>query len=212
MRVCLAFAVLLCCATISRADGVNEHLLAGARAFRAQRYDVALTEFRLVERGGGAADLAIYLGPTLYKLGRLDEARQVLARAHRSGSVDAVAEYYLGLAWYRLGLVRLARSVFVSIDARDAGPKLAEGAAHFVADIDAHAAAAMATTPLLDVADTLERSEPISALDQAEEAFLRARVGSPERLRAAAIIVRIGAGDHDAIARQAASEHGARAP
>ncbi len=211
MRARLAFAVLLCWATTSRADGVNEHLLAGARAFRAQRYDVALAEFRLVERAGGAPDLAIYLGPTLYKMGRLDEARQVLGRAHRSGSIDAVAEYYLGLSWYRLGLVRLARSVFASIDARDAGPKLAEGAAHFVADIDARAAAT-ATTPLLDVADMLERSQPMAALDQAEEAFLRARVGSPERLRAAALIVRIGAADRDAIARQAASERGARLP
>jgi tetratricopeptide (TPR) repeat protein len=203
--------VLLLASTVARADGADAHLLAGARAFRAQQYDAALAEFRQVERAGGAADLALYLGPTLYKLGRFDEARQVLARAHRRGGTDAVAEYYLGLTWYHLGLVRLARSVFVGLDARDVGPKLAEGASRFVADLDARAAAAGAVLPLLSAAEMAEPSQPAVALDAAEEAFLRAAPGSPERNRAAALVARMG-GSGDSIARQASAEFGRARP
>jgi tetratricopeptide (TPR) repeat protein len=205
MRARLVAALLLLGAAAVRAQGVDAHLLAGARAFRAQQYDTALAEFRKVEQASGAPDLPLYLGPTLYKLGRYDEARQVLGRAHRNGSADAVAEYYLGLSWYRLGLVRLARGVFFALDAREAGPKLAEGAARFVADIDARAGAATATLPLLSAAETLEHSLPLVALDDAEEAFLRAAAGSPERARAAALVARLGP-PSDPIVRQAAAE------
>jgi hypothetical protein len=210
MRAGVLGLVLLASASLGRADGVDVHLLAGARAFRAQRYDVALAEFQQVERAGGAADLALYLGPTLYKLGRFAEARRVLAVAHRNGALDGVAEYYLGLTWYRLGLVRLARTVFAAIDARDAGPKLAEGAAHFIADIDARPA--RMATALLDVAEAMAPSEPVAALDQAEEAFLRAAVGSAERARAAALIARLPSGDRDPVAQQAALERAASTP
>jgi tetratricopeptide (TPR) repeat protein len=206
MRARLVVVALVLAGVAARADGVDGHLLAGARAFRAQQYETALGEFQKVEKTGGAPDLALYLGPTLYKLGRVDEARQVLARMHRHGPVDAVADYYLGLCWHRLGLLRLARTVFAAVDAGDAGPKLAAGAARFVADIDAHVAATASSAPWLAAAETLERAQPLVALDDAEEAFLRAPVGSPERARAAAIIGRLGDGDSDLIARQAAAE------
>jgi Flp pilus assembly protein TadD len=74
MRLRLIAALLLVAAS-AEADGADAHLLAGARAFRAQQYEAALSELLEVERAGAAPDLALYLGPTLYKLGRFDEAR-----------------------------------------------------------------------------------------------------------------------------------------
>ncbi len=200
----LVVVVLLLSAATADAQTVDPHLLAGARAFRAQQYAAALEEFRIVERAGGTPDLALYLGPTLYKLGRIDEARLVLARAHRAGGADAVSEYYLGLCWYRLGLVRLARQLFAALDPREAGPKLAEGAARFVAAIDARPVAA---APLVAAAEALAARDPLAALDAAEEAWLRAPAASVERGRAAAIIRRLGnIAGNDPIAAQAASE------
>lgn len=200
----LALVTAILAVAPAQAQSVDPHLLAGARAFRAQQYEAALSEFRLVQRAGGA-DLALYLGPTLYKLGRFDEARSVLARSYRSGDIDPVAHYYLGLCWYRLGLLRLARTVFVALDAAAVGPKLAAGAARFVAEIDARPAAPAA--PMISAADALATGDPAVALDAAEEAFLRATPRSAERARAAALIGRLGVGlSHDPVARQASSE------
>jgi tetratricopeptide (TPR) repeat protein len=197
--------VLVLRAVVADAQTVDPHLLSGARAFRAQQYATALEEFRIVERAGGTPDLALYLGPTLYKLGRIDEARSVLARAHRAGTADAITDYYLGLCWYRLGLVRLARQLFAGLDPREAGPKLADGAARFVAEIDGRPTAAAA--PLVAASESLLARDPVAALDAAEEAWLRSPVASAERGRAAALIRRLGSvAGHDAIATQAASE------
>src|SRR5260370_14096507 len=153
-RLVVTVALLVSTAPV-RADGpnANAHLLAGVRAFRAQSYELALAEFHQVEQAGGTPDLALYLGPTLYKLGRFDDARLVLARAHRAGSIDSVAEYYLGLTYYRLGLWRLARVVFATLDRNQAGPKLAEGAARFVAEIDRRPSATADAAPPLTAAE-----------------------------------------------------------
>jgi tetratricopeptide (TPR) repeat protein len=205
----LLVAALVLGAPPAAADNAIEaHLLAGARAFRAQKYEAALAEFREVERAGGTPDLPLYLGPTLYKAGRIDEARVVLDRMHRSGQTDAVAEYYLGLCWYRLGLVRLARALFSTIDSAAAGPKLAEGASRFIADIDARSIAPASVASLLATAETLEHAQPAAALDDAEEAFLRAPPGLPERMRAASLVVRLSAiaGTDDVVRRAAAEQ------
>lgn len=186
---------------------VTEHLLAGVRAFRAGRFDTALVEFRRVEQSGGATDLALYLGPTLYKLDRLEEARVVLAAYHRSGARDSVADYYLGLSYYRLGFLRLARETFLALDVHEAGPKLAEGARRFVAEIDRQATDGVDLSPLLAAAERLGNVEPSRALDAAEEAFLRARPETPERKRAAALISRFkDSASHDRVAHLARDE------
>jgi tetratricopeptide (TPR) repeat protein len=174
-------------------SSVTEHLLAGVRAFRAGRFDSALVEFRQVEQLGGASDLALYLGPTLYKLDRLQEARAVLAAYHRTGARDPVADYYLGLSYYRFGFLRLARETFLALDAHEAGPQLAEGARRFVAEIDRYATRGVDVSPLLTAAERLSNIEPSFALDVAEEAFLRAMPETPERKRAAALIGRFDA-------------------
>jgi FimV-like protein len=192
MTRALAAALCLVLSGAARADSsdVTAQLLDGVRAFRGDRFDEALVHFRDVERRGGAPDLALYLGPTLYKLGRYAEAQAVLARQHRRGPRDAVADYYLALTYHRLGLTQLARRVFAGLDAREAGPRLAEGAARFVAAIDARVPSPAELPRLLAQADTDDPARAAAALDAAEEALLRATPGSPERLRAATLVAR----------------------
>lgn len=191
LGLCLSTAVLVADVRVAGADpatvgDAGAHLLAGVRAFRADRHEEALREFRLVEQAGGSEDLALYLGPTLYKLERFEEARAVLARAHRAGVRDAVADYYLGLSYQRLGLGRLARAIFSSLDVDSAGPRLAAGAARFVAAIDGE----RARGTVADLLAAAERGPADLAFDQAAEAWLRSASGSPERSRAAALVVR----------------------
>jgi hypothetical protein len=155
-----------------------QHLLAGVRAFRAAQFEAALAEFTLVQQRGGAPDLPVYLGPTLYKLNRCDEARLVLAALRRSGRSDAVSDYYLAMSYYRIGLLQLAREVFAHLDVQDAGPKLAAGATRFIAEIDHAAAKGAEVDRWLATAEALERDDAARALDAAEEAFLRAERGS----------------------------------
>ncbi len=111
------------------------HLLAGARHFRAGRFEAALVEFRLVERAGAPpADLGLYLGPTLYKLGRLAESVEAFATLPPTAA-DPLADYYQGLAAFDLKLYRRARASFARV-IRDGGPKLAGSARRFLSEID----------------------------------------------------------------------------
>ena len=111
------------------------HLLAGARHFRAGRFTAALVEFRLVERAGSPpADLGLYLGPTLYKLGRLAEAVEAFSTLPGASS-DPLADYYHGLAAYDLKLYLRARVAFTRVE-RSGGPKLGGSAARFLAEIE----------------------------------------------------------------------------
>ncbi|MSP61563.1 MAG: hypothetical protein EXR72_14735 [Myxococcales bacterium] len=185
--------LLLLVATASgeRASDPREaHLFAGVRAFRADRFAEALDQFREVERAGGARQLGLYLGPTLFKLERYPEARAVLAARQRAGPPDGVADYYLALTYHRLGLSRLARLVFASIHGAEAGPRLAEGAARFIAAIDARPPTVDAAV-YLAAAEALETSRPDEAFDNAREALLRAAAGSSERARAALLVARL---------------------
>lgn len=122
----------------ARADAAatSRHLLTGVHAFRDGRYDEALVELRLVQASPDApADLAFYLGPTLYKLGRYQEALAVFVAA--PAARDALTDFYLGQTYYRLRLYRKARAVFDGLRARGLGPVLGAAAERYVATIDA---------------------------------------------------------------------------
>jgi hypothetical protein len=113
----------------------SRHLIEGVRAFREGRFSEALVEFRIVERAPDAPpELAFYLGPTLYKLGRHREALRVFlaSRAER----DALTNFYLATTCYQLRLYRLAREVFAKLHEGGLGPKLAGASARYVIRID----------------------------------------------------------------------------
>lgn len=111
------------------------HLLAGVRAFKAAHYEEALVELRVVARAKDAPDdLAFYLGPTLYKLGRYQEALGVFLASHAER--DTLTDFYLAQTYYQLALYRSARAVFADLRTRGLGPALDGAAARYVDQID----------------------------------------------------------------------------
>ena len=138
LRVCVA---TIACALVAldspaRADDVtSRHLLAGVRAFKAHDYETALVELRVVQHSPDApADLAFYLGPTLVKLGRDREAIDVFVTS--KAPPDALADFFLGEAYYHARLYRKARGLFEKLRTHGLGPALDEGAARYVAAVD----------------------------------------------------------------------------
>jgi len=130
------FVIALCARAYGDGEtSTSRHLLAGAHAFKAGHYEEALVELRIVARASDAPeDLAFYLGPTLYKLGRYHEALAVFAASH--AAPDALTDFYLAQTYYRLALYRSARAVFVDLRTRGLGPALDEAAGRYIAEID----------------------------------------------------------------------------
>lgn len=117
-------------------------LLDGVRAFRAERYDEALTIFQRVEASEPSSDIGFYLGMTQHKLGRHLEALITLRAARRRGLREPVADYYQAVSCYRLGMFERARQAFAALGVRGAdtpllGPRLQQGAQRFSQAIDA---------------------------------------------------------------------------
>jgi len=138
LRAVAIVCVLAWC--VSAAAGPDRatagHLLDGVRAFQAGDYPRALAEFETVARAPDAPpDLAFYLGPTLYKLGRYQDALAAFLGAGAGG--DALSGFYLAQTYYQLHLYRKARGVFVALRGRGLGPRLAAAAETYVALIDA---------------------------------------------------------------------------
>src|SRR6266702_910665 len=105
--------------------GMEEHLAAGARAFREGRYESALVEFR-VAQALGATDAAGYAAASLVKLGRAEEAVEAFAVAHES-SDDALLGYYRAIACYDARLYLCGDRLLGEVGER-AGPRIAEQA------------------------------------------------------------------------------------
>src|SRR5262249_44064137 len=122
--VAIAVAVVAAVAPARGDDGgTARHLLAGVRAFKDGRYEEALVELRVGARAPDApADLAFYLGPTLYKLGRYRDALDVFVSS--SAPADALTDFYLGQTYYQLRLYRKARALFAALRTRGLGPAL----------------------------------------------------------------------------------------
>jgi tetratricopeptide (TPR) repeat protein len=117
-------------------------LLDGVRAFRAERYEDALVLFRRVEAEQQPADIGFYLGTALHKLGRHLEALGAFRAAHRAGLREPIADYYLAVSCYRLGMWTRARQGFAALfgpaapDSPVLGPRLQQGAQRFLTTIE----------------------------------------------------------------------------
>jgi hypothetical protein len=122
--------------------GAGEHVLAGARLFRAERYAEALVEFRVAERLGSAQARG-YVGATLVKLDRPEQAVEAFeAPGAPAPGDDALLDYYHALACHEARLYLRADRLLETIGAR-AGPRIGELARQVRADI----AAALASPP-----------------------------------------------------------------
>jgi hypothetical protein len=133
-------ALLLGALLAAPGPGADEHLLAGATAFREERFDVALVEFK-VALDLGAPDAATYAATTLVKLGRPEEAIESFGPGGGPAQ-DALIGYYRGLACYDARLYLCADRFMAGVGDR-AGPKIAGLAAKVRASI----AAALANEP-----------------------------------------------------------------
>jgi hypothetical protein len=109
--------------------GADEHLLAGAGAFRDGRFDAALVEFRVAEKLG-APEAREYAAASLVKLGRPEEA--VEAFASSPPGEDGLIDWYRALACYDARLYVCARAL---LSDRHSGPKAADQARKLEAEI-----------------------------------------------------------------------------
>lgn len=122
-------------------SGADEHLLAGAHAFRETHYAEALVEFR-VARELGSRESGDYAGATLVKLGRPLEAIEAFGGLGGPGR-DALMDYYRAVAAYDARLYIAADRLLAAVGDRS-GPKIAEQAAHLRGRIGTVLAAAPA--------------------------------------------------------------------
>lgn len=124
----------------STGPDADEHLVAGANAFREERFAVALVEFR-VAQSLGSPDAAAYAATTLVKLNRPEEAVEAYGPGDAPGQ-DALIDYHRGVACYGAQLFQCADRLMASVGDR-AGPRVAE----LVASIRAKIATELASTP-----------------------------------------------------------------
>ncbi len=116
--------------------GADEHVLAGARLFRADRYAEALVEFRVAERLG-SSEAAGYAAAALVKLGRSEEAVEAFAALEpiAAGRRDALLDFYHAVACNEARLYLCADRLLAGVGAR-AGPRIGEHARKMRAAIE----------------------------------------------------------------------------
>ena len=114
-------------ALLLAAPGADEHLLTGARAFRAGDFSKALVEFRVAEKLGGPGEASWYAAAALQKLGRAEESLTAFAQAEKSApnARDALLDYYRALACYDAKLYTCAQKLFAQVGDQS-GPRVGE--------------------------------------------------------------------------------------
>jgi hypothetical protein len=110
--------------SVLAASSADEHLLQGARAFRAGQYAEALVEFKVAEKLGAGPDARAYAAAALVKLDRPEEA---LVLFGPKTAPDPVLEFYRALACYQARLFTCADEALEAAMGRF-GPRVAEEA------------------------------------------------------------------------------------
>ncbi len=126
----IAAGLLLLALSTSAAPGADEHLLAGAAAFRDGRFDAALVEFRVAEKLG-APDGRAYAAAALVKLGRAEDSVEAFASSPPGD--DDLLDWYRALACYEAQLYLCADRILAGLTR--AGPKVATEAGKLRAEV-----------------------------------------------------------------------------
>jgi hypothetical protein len=121
---------LLLALAISAGPAADEHLLAGAGAFRDGRFDAALVEFRVSEKLG-APEAGAYAAAALVKLGRPEEALEAFASS--PPGEDGLLDWYRALACYDARLYACADRLAARLSS--AGPHASAQAARLRAEV-----------------------------------------------------------------------------
>lgn len=135
MRLLIGLTVFIAPA-IALGDDPARHLLSGAEAFQRGAFSEALVEFRVAEQRLGPGEATWYLGASLVKLERHDEAVVAFDRAREKAPSfrDPVLDYYHALAMYGAHLYLAADALLAEIGDR-AGPKIGDQAARIRIEI-----------------------------------------------------------------------------
>jgi hypothetical protein len=119
----------------AQAGDANAHVLAGARAFRAGEWAVALVEFRVALKLGAPASVRWYEGATLARAGRFEEAVGVFELAFETAPAerDPLLDYYRALACFEARLWGCVVEVTAELE-RTGGPRLQQQVASMAAE------------------------------------------------------------------------------
>ncbi|MDP1825544.1 MAG: hypothetical protein Q8L48_19955 [Archangium sp.] len=123
-----AVLLSLCCGVAAAQQPQPEpHVLAGARAFRAGDWAVALVEFRVALKLGAPPSVRWYEGATLARSGRFEEAVGVfeLALEAAPAARDPLLDYYRALSCFETRLWGCVLEVTAEL-ARTGGPRVQE--------------------------------------------------------------------------------------
>lgn len=139
---------VLAIALAAGSSGAGEHVLAGARAFRDERFADALVEFRVAERLGDPRARG-YAGAALLKLDRPEQALEAFeGRGAPAAGRDPLLDYYHAMACHDLRLYLRADRLLAGVGERS-GPRVARQAA----DARAEIAAALRSEPAAESVD-----------------------------------------------------------
>lgn len=116
---------LALCGALASAQQSDAHVLAGARAFRAGDWALALVEFQVALKLGAPASVRWYEGATLARAGRFEDAVGAFERAVEEAPAegDPLLDYYRALACYETHLWACVAEVTASL-ARTGGPRV----------------------------------------------------------------------------------------
>lgn len=120
------------------ASGAGEHLLSGARAFRAGQFRKALVEFRVAEKLGAGPAAAWYAAASLVKLHRAEDAVEAFAKVARRNprGRDELFDYYHAVACSDARLYFCAKRLLSRVG-DGAGPHIRDEAKRLLHAIDA---------------------------------------------------------------------------
>jgi tetratricopeptide (TPR) repeat protein len=125
----VASLIVLLATGASAGTGADEHLLAGARRFRAGQFAEALVEFRVAEKLGQSDEAAWYRAACLVRLNRSDEAVEAFADASRRAPRvrDELFDYYHAVGCHDARLYLCADRLLAGVGNR-AGPRIRDEA------------------------------------------------------------------------------------
>lgn len=120
---------------LASADEADAHVLAGARAFRAGDWAVALVEFRVSLKLGAPPSVRWYEGAALARSGRFEEAVGVFELAFELAPAerDPLLDYYRALACFETRLWGCVVEITGTLE-RTGGPRIQQQVAAMASD------------------------------------------------------------------------------
>lgn len=125
-----------------RAKQAEEALETGISLFNKKKYNEALETLALIPSGAvHEAKARYYQGSAYMMLKDFESTVDYLGQAHKLNSQDTSILYALGVAYYKLGKIKLAKSYFASVLEIDPQNEDAKGLMDIMARLERNSAA-----------------------------------------------------------------------